>query len=55
MSWDKLQAIIEARKCVISANNANVTGGQDNESTIAGPPTTINVEKGVDRNNCRTF
>ena len=51
MSWDKRQAIIEARKCAQSANNTNVTGGQDNKSTIAGPPTTINVANGVDKNN----
>ena len=34
-----------------SANNTNVTGGQDNESTIVGPTTTINMANGVDRNN----
>ena len=34
-----------------SVKNTNVTGGQDNESTIAGPPTTINVANGVDGNN----
>ena len=34
-----------------SANNTNVTGGQDNESTIVGPTTTINMANGVDGNN----
>ena len=51
MSWDECQAIIEACKCARSANNTNVNGGQDNESTIAGPPTTINVANGVDGSN----
>ena len=34
-----------------SANNTNVTGNQDAESTIAGPPTTINVDNGTNGNN----
>ena len=50
MTWDERQAIIEARKRARSANNMNVTGNQDTESTIAGPPTTINVDNGTNGN-----
>ena len=48
MSWEERQAVIEARNRARSANNVNVNGGQDNKSTIAGPPTTINMANGVD-------
>ena len=51
MPWEERQAIIEARKCARSANSANVNSGQDAESTIAGPPTTINVDNGTNGNN----
>ena len=51
MLWEERQAIIEASKCARSANNVNTNGGQDNESTIASPPTTINVANGVDGSN----
>ena len=46
MTWEERQAIIEAQKHARSANNTNVTGNQDAESTIAGPPTNINVDNG---------
>ena len=51
MTWDERQAIIEARKRARSANNTNVMGNQDAESTIAGPPTTVNVDNGTTGNN----
>ena len=51
VSRDERQAVIEARKHARSANNMNVNSGQDNESTIAGPPTAINVANGVDGSN----
>ena len=51
MSWEERQAIIEARKRARSANNTNVNGDQDAESTIAGPPTAINVGNGTNGNN----
>ena len=51
MTWEERQAIIEARKCARSANSANVNGNPDAESTIAGPPTTVNVDNGTHGNN----
>ena len=51
MTWDERQAIIEARKRARSANSTNVNGNQDAESTIAGPPTTVNVDNGTAGNN----
>ena len=51
MTWEERQAIIEARKRARSANNTNVNGNQDAESTIASPPTTINVDNGTAGNN----
>ena len=51
MSWEEHQAILEARNRARSANNANMNSGQDNDSTIVGLPTTVNVANGVDVNN----
>ena len=51
MSWEEQQAIPEARNRARSANNMNMNGGQDNDSAVAGPPTTVNVANGVDVNN----
>ena len=51
MTWEEHQAIIEARKRARSANSTNVNNNQDAESTIAGPPTTINVDNGTAGNN----
>ena len=55
MSWEERQAILDAHNCARSANNAHVNGGQDNDLTIAGPPTMINVADRVDdsNNNCQ--
>ena len=43
-------AILEACDHARSANNANVNGANDDDSTIAGPPTTVNVADGANGN-----
>ena len=55
MSWEECQANPEAHNHAESANNASVNGTQDNKSTIAVPPTTVNVSDRVDgnHNNCQ--
>ena len=51
MSWDECSAILKAHNHACSANNTNVNGTNNNKSTVAGSPTTVNVANGADGNN----
>ena len=51
VSWEECQAIIEAHNHARSADNTIVNGRQDNDLTIVGSPTSINVANGVDGSN----
>ena len=53
MSWGEHNAVPEAHKGGPSANSTNMNGANDNKSAMAGPPTTVNVADGVDRNDKR--
>ena len=50
MTWEEHSAILEAQNCACGAHNTTMQDTNDNNYTIAGPPSTVNVADGANGN-----